>query len=273
MDEQNAGVASPAETDARTMEIRAEIDRTRGDISETVDAIQDRLRPSSIAATTAETVKEAASARMHDIAHSETASYMNENRLPIAMVGVGIAGLVWLSKRGNGHSSGDYGRRTAYRNDWRTTPRQDWRTSPGYTPAPDVAEPGTYDSTAGGYNYRDIPGSRPGMATEGQRSMRHTSRPNYFQRAWSANPLLMGAAAAAVGAMVGLGVPETERENELMGEARDNMVGSIGESVRSKVEEVQHAATNAVSTVQEVAKQAVGMTGGAEENSKPAGRS
>jgi hypothetical protein len=271
MDEQNARVASPPETEMRTREIRAEIDRTRDDISETVDAIQDRLRPSSIAANTAERVKEAATSRMHDMANSETASYVNDNRMPIAMVGIGVAGLAWLmSRNGNG---GDYRRRPS-RQSWRTTGREDWRSTPGYRPS-HLAEPGAYDPVAGGYEYRPIPETAPIDLTERYQGTARSnySRPNYMQRAWHANPLLVGAAAAAVGAMVGLGVPETERENELMGETRDQMIGSISDTVRSKVEDVQQAATSAVNTVQEVAKQSVGMSNTSEENRRPGGQS
>jgi hypothetical protein len=38
------------------------------------------------------------------------------------------------------------------------------------------------------------------------------------------NPLMVGAAAIAVGATVGLALPETEAENEWLGETRDTMV-------------------------------------------------
>src|SRR5204863_2264016 len=40
----------PEETDARAREIREEIAQTREDMSETLDAIQDRLKPSTIVA-------------------------------------------------------------------------------------------------------------------------------------------------------------------------------------------------------------------------------
>jgi ElaB/YqjD/DUF883 family membrane-anchored ribosome-binding protein len=43
-------------------------------------------------------------------------------------------------------------------------------------------------------------------------------------RAWDvveSNPLVLGAAGAVVGAILGLAIPETERENRLMGEKRD----------------------------------------------------
>ena len=46
-----------APTEERTREIRAEIEQTRDELSDTVNAIQDRLRPGNIASNAAESVK------------------------------------------------------------------------------------------------------------------------------------------------------------------------------------------------------------------------
>jgi hypothetical protein len=54
------------------------------------------------------------------------------------------------------------------------------------------------------------------------------------------NPLAFGIAALAVGAAIGLSLPETETENEWMGETRDTLV-----------ERAQELKENAVETVQE----------------------
>jgi hypothetical protein len=59
----------------------------------------------------------------------------------------------------------------------------------------------------------------------------------------------MGAAAAVVGALVGMAVPETDRENEWLGETRDSMVEDVQQTVRETVSKVQDAATNAVNLV------------------------
>src|SRR3954447_19245151 len=45
------------ETEERAREIRAEIEQTRGEMSDTVNAIQDRLRPGNIASNAADSVK------------------------------------------------------------------------------------------------------------------------------------------------------------------------------------------------------------------------
>jgi len=55
---------------------------------------------------------------------------------------------------------------------------------------------------------------------------------NQMQRMLRENPLMIGAAAIVVGAAVGMALPETERENQLMGEARDSVVWGVQEKVR-----------------------------------------
>ena len=60
------------DTDARTRELQAEIAETREDLSETVDAIQEKLRPSNIVSEGTEAVKTAATRRVRDMAETAT---------------------------------------------------------------------------------------------------------------------------------------------------------------------------------------------------------
>src|ERR687897_251500 len=83
--------------DSRTREIRAEIEQTREDLSETVNAIQDRLQPSTLASNAVDSVKDAARERIRDVADTETVRYVRANPMPTAMIGIGLAGLAWLA--------------------------------------------------------------------------------------------------------------------------------------------------------------------------------
>src|SRR4051812_27169091 len=122
------------DTDLRAQQIRAEIEQTREDLSESVEAIQEKLRPSNIvasaassagdrvkelASTTTETVKEMASTtteKVKDMAHTaaETSEQwldasggnrlinkIRNNPMPAMLVG---AGLTWLAFS-NGHTN------------------------------------------------------------------------------------------------------------------------------------------------------------------------
>jgi hypothetical protein len=68
------------------------------------------------------------------------------------------------------------------------------------------------------------------------------------------NPLLVGAGALMIGAAFGFAVPETETENEWMGETRDNIVERARETARDAAGQVQDAA----SSVADAAKKLTG---------------
>jgi ElaB/YqjD/DUF883 family membrane-anchored ribosome-binding protein len=72
---------------------------------------------------------------------------------------------------------------------------------------------------------------------------------SFLQRQLEENPLLVGAVAVAIGGVLASTVPVTPREDELMGEARDRMIGTAREltqdtmqKVGRVVDEVQSAA-------------------------------
>lgn len=290
----NAPSMDPA-TDARTRRLQAEIEQTRGELSETVDAIQDRLRPGAVAANAAESLKNsvrhAASdqARMiagtaRDMAESEPVQYVRANPIPAAMVGIGLAGLAWLAFGGNDARSSGSRRVGRTARDWRRMGPYDesdrfyrgaaarrnfagdpadartasfgdagfgetgypgqggYETAAAYTPDLTQAWQSAYGTDSGmarhaGSGRRDYAGSRQAQA--GQQVQR------VLQRTWQQSPLLMGAASAALGLMVGLAVPQTETENEYMGEAREHAFEGVQQTVRETVSKVQEAATAA----------------------------
>ena len=259
--------AAPEE---RTEEIRAEIEQTRGEMSETVNAIQERLRPRNIASNAAESVRHAASDKARDLADSEVVRGMRANPIPTAMIGVGIAGAAWMAfSRGESRPRPrDYMRRR----DWRTAPgyreednyyrgfsgRSGYDTASTYTPGMAYDADRDYES---GYNTAEYAGRRheTGELTEGMEDVRQRARRSAYraqsqlQRTWNENPLLIAAASAVIGALVGLAIPETERENRMMGEARDNVVEGVQQMAKETAKKVQNAAATAATS-------AVGLT-------------
>jgi hypothetical protein len=238
-----ASAPTPA-PNSRTREIRAEIEQTREDLSETVNAIQDRLQPSALASNAVDSVKDAARERFRDIADTETVQYVRANPMPTAMIGIGLAGLAWLA----------FGRETpdTRSRDW--DGRRDWRVRPGYELERDRYLPGDQMD-------HELSGRRRGAVRQESRDLvqqtRQTARraQSALRRTWDESPFLIGAAAAVVGALVAASMPATESENRLMGQTRDNLVEGVQQAVKDKVEAVENAATNAVSQVQ----QAVGL--------------
>ncbi|MGH9309594.1 MAG: DUF3618 domain-containing protein [Vicinamibacterales bacterium] len=250
--EDNRRDADAPPSDPRARQIRADIERTRGDMSETIEAIQDRLRPSTIASNTAANVRDAASARMRDVADSEMVQDLRANPIPAAMVGIGVLGLAWMAFGGRD----DQHRMSSYRGG----ARRDRRSSGGRFDSGnyyrgsqwrDESPVQTFPHESGSQGIYDLQGrgaSEEGYTAGVARTARQTTRraQNQLQRMVRENPLAVGAAAAVIGAAIGLALPETDRENELMGDARDNVVDTVQNKARDAAGRVQDAATNAV---------------------------
>lgn len=73
------------------------------------------------------------------------------------------------------------------------------------------------------------------------------------------NPVRLGIVAAALGSVAALAVPETRRENQMLGEARDTMVGHAQSAAQSTLNQVQQVAGEVGDTVEKEAKYA-GLT-------------
>jgi hypothetical protein len=76
---------------------------------------------------------------------------------------------------------------------------------------------------------------------------------NLFQRLLQDNPLALGLVFFALGAIIGLLLPETQKENELMGEKRDQLL----DRGREVVEDLRHRAGAVVETAQTAAQEAL----------------
>jgi len=296
-----AGEAEDAldnDTARRTDAIRHEIEETRSELSETIDAIQEKLRPRNIVANTAERVKDATSERMKDMASTAAETVggvmaqtrqaaggftesVRQNPIPAALVGIGTAWL--LMNRTSGGQRGSSGEYTRGSN--RYLPDDEWvsrSTTPGVVDrlrenplAAALTGFGlTWLAFAGGdrsprySRYRsagDTRSARSAMsdtageitsraqeyAGDASAAIRRTGRRTRTQleRMVEQNPLMVGAGALVLGAAIGLAVPETEQENEWMGEARDSVVDRAQEMARGAASRVQQAAGEVVGDV------------------------
>ena len=201
-----------ADTERRTREIQAEIQHTREEMAETVEALQERLRPSNVLADATDRVKTATTAKVRSMADtatdtaqdvmretrhraSDVVEGVRQNPIPALMIGAGVA---WLLM---GKSNQDAGRQ--YRSG---------RGSTGYRSAQfrsgeyfaDETEPAYSDVDYGatGGNARDsasVTERARFAAQEGYESARRSTyrAQNQLQRILRDNPLLVGAAALA----------------------------------------------------------------------------
>jgi ElaB/YqjD/DUF883 family membrane-anchored ribosome-binding protein len=303
-----------AETD-ETAQIRAEIEQTRGDLSETIDAIQDRLNPQTLVEQAKESVRETATGvveqaketvRDATIGRAEqmvsdvgatargTGSSMMEtirqNPVPAALAAVGI-GWLWMNR-----SKGTSGGNGAYRSHDQTSyqpSRAYATTSPsyGYTgssyqtvrrgnaggglDAAQDAMRGTVNqvqdkasqladqaqSSAG--QLADQAQSGVSTLVEGTQQQAQRAQ-GQLQQMLQETPLAVGGIALALGAAVGLAIPETPPENQLMGEARDTLMQRAQSTAQDTMQKVQDVAQKVGTTAADTAKneaQNAGLTG------------
>lgn len=331
---------SSAET-AETARIRAGIERTRAEMSSTIDAIQTRLSPEQLTEQVRQTVNEQlehakTAVRDATIGKAETlmrdaGDTMNDarytmmdtvrsNPIPAAMVAIGLG---WLFM--NRSSSP---RRERYEQYVRSGSQYGYRGEMAYNPNHPAyrgeavamyprgvypAEQHNHDegmlskgqrkvgdavgqaqsavgdaaqraqSAVGGavsqaqsavsdaaQQAANLAGSTVNRAQETAGALAgHTSYAaerveDQFQRAMWENPLAVGAVALAVGAAAGFALPQTERENRLMGEARDNLVEQAQQVAAETVDKVQRVAGDVAQDAQQKATEKareVGLTG------------
>ena len=247
------------ETDVRTRELQAEIAETRDELSETVEAIQEKLRPSNIMSESTEAVKTAATERVRDMAETATDTAYDlvestrQNPWPAIMIGTGIAWLLIDRTRDGGtYRSGRY--QSAGYQSGRYQSGRYQGTGYGRAGAMGSAR-SAMDDTDDWSNDRELDVNRgysQGIRDTG-RSVRTATRraQTGLQRMLHENPLLVAAAAVLTGAAVGGALPQTEKENELMGETRDQVVEraqgvakEAADSVRDVASAVQNVASN-----------------------------
>ncbi|HYO30028.1 MAG TPA: DUF3618 domain-containing protein [Thermomicrobiales bacterium] len=75
-----------------------------------------------------------------------------------------------------------------------------------------------------------------------------------FWQLLDSNPMAVGALGAVVGGVTALLLPETEKENRLMGEARDRVMDRVQEVAGEAVDKVQHVAEEVGETAAKEAK-------------------
>jgi len=319
--------ASPSPAANDPIVIEAEIEQTRTEMSGTIDAIQQRLSPDTLAEQAKEAAREAVeeakeavrgalleakeNVREATIGRVETmvrnvsdSAYetrdgimdtVRHNPIPAALVGIGL-GWLWMNRRSasprrmNGYYANEayrYGRYEpgtyypggypAYSGSYPASQSHDGgnrvtqmagraqqavgnMTDQVGETAGSIA--GTVGETAG--NVADQVGQAASnlAATTQETAGNLVSGAQYqaqraedrFGRALQDNPLAVGAVALALGAAVGLALPLTERENQLMGEARDTLVERAQEFAQDTMGKVQHVAAEAQQTVQQEAR-------------------
>jgi ElaB/YqjD/DUF883 family membrane-anchored ribosome-binding protein len=240
--------------DENTEQLRADIEDTRAEMSQTINEIQERLSPEHLMGQVKETVREATIGKVERVmdkvadatepareavgragtAIKETgmsvADSMWRNPIPVALIGLGLGMLVMRSYRGNGR---DYQMR-------QTTPRRPQNFSGGQT---------QYGTTTGSLNQvketaSDLANrSTAALSDLGTKAKDSVSTVGTrLSQALRENPLAVGAVAVAAGTAVGLALPSTRLETEYVGKTSEKLVDKAQEVAREAIDKVQNAA-------------------------------
>lgn len=283
--------AAPDESrrDQSTAEIRENIEDTRARMGSTIDAIQEKLSPQNLMQQAKDTAREATIGKAQEMASNvadtakETSSTLmdtiRQNPVPVALTAIGLG---WLligarreasNRRDRDYRYGQYGSRyrAGYPGPYERPLQQPQQQGSGRMSqmadqAQEVAgkitdqvqgtasNVGEHMQEAAG-NVADKAGD---MADYAQWQAQRTR--GWLQQTWEDSPLLMVGGAFALGTIVGLAIPETKMENQLMGETRDTLVQKAQGVAQDTVQKVQSAATNVTDQVKQQAQQQQSQT-------------
>jgi hypothetical protein len=163
---------------------------------------------------------------------------IRSNPIPAALAGVGLSWLAFSSNERDEARDSSRWRGPSGEGAWRTD-RSDESAVGGQSVTSNLTESASQIASRGRQYVSETTGSMRRMTRR---------RQNQLQRMVQENPLLVGAGALMLGAAFGLAVPETETENEWMGDARDTMVDRAREMARDAATQVQDAASNVADT-------------------------
>jgi ElaB/YqjD/DUF883 family membrane-anchored ribosome-binding protein len=238
-------------------EIERDIEQTRSRLSRDIDELGNKLSPSNLKQEAKSAIKDAAQGAVSNVGEqarrtsSRLVEVIRENPLPVIAVGAGVTWL--LTQRSRSDVSGNRMARYAY-----TGPeRRQGNGGSGIRGRVSNTVSGVKESvseTASGVAERaselkERAGERIGDLGGQARWQTQRIKTNLEQAA-EENPLMLAIGAAVVGIALGLLLPGTERENEMMGSARDQLVDRAEETV----ERAKDAAVEAGREVKETVK-------------------
>ena len=318
----------PAEEGDDVEATRAQIEQTRSELSETIDAIQQKLSPQNLAEQAKSTVRDATVGKAGDMVSNvtdtarqavsnagdtamETVSSagdtakgfgstfvetVRQNPVPAALAGIGL-GWLFMSARKQSSSQVQYQPRSydsdvpySYSSDYsygysdygdQGTARQTLnRAQDAVGTVTDKAQSAVGDTVGQAQDrasqvagqVQDTAGQVAGQVQDtagqvvdqvqsqasqlGNQAQYQTQRAaSGFQQMIEERPLAVAAGALALGVAVGLAVPSTPQEQQLMGQARDTLMDQAQQRVQETAEKVQSVAQEAMGAAKDAAQQ------------------
>jgi ElaB/YqjD/DUF883 family membrane-anchored ribosome-binding protein len=222
------------QNDKSPEEIELEIEQTRNRLSRDIDQLGNKLSPQNLKEEAKSAIKGAAQGAASNVGEqarrtgSRLVEVIRENPLPVIAVGAGVTWL--LTQRSRSEVSGNRMARYAYTGPERRQ-GENWQSGSGIRGRVGSTVSGVKDSVseaASGVAERagelkERAGERIGELGSEARQRSRRIKTN-LQHATEENPLALAIGAAVVGLALGMLLPSTQREDELMGSSRDQLV-------------------------------------------------
>jgi ElaB/YqjD/DUF883 family membrane-anchored ribosome-binding protein len=240
----------PELEDRRPIEIEREIELTRERMSENIDELGDRLSPENLKTQAKSAIQDAAVTAVENVSErarltgDRLVDMIRDNPLPVIAVG---AAATWLLTRrsAQGPVSGDRMARYAYTGPERRSDRPHREGGIAHRLG---------DSMSGARErMSDVASDVSERASEiGAKARQQTTRmKSSLQDSVQDSPLGVAIGAVVLGLTVGLLLPRTEREDEVMGPARDRIVSRAGDVAERVKDATVEAGREVVDTVQD----------------------
>jgi len=260
--------AVQAATEVTVQAREAAIEVTKYAIDEAKAAVRelaDQAR-SAVRASTVGRIEEMASYTRNtaQAAQTDFVSLVKQNPIPAALAAIGL-GWLWSHRSSGSYSSG-YGS-GSFNGSWDNTGSRyssdlygtdgggadvsgQARQITGQVMSQVQERAGIIQEKAGQVQQQvgQLPGQIPIRAGQVQEQAQG------FWQMLEANPIAMGAVGVVVGGIVGMMLPETEQEQRLLGETRDQVIGSVQDVAGQTLQQVQNVAAQAASAATEEVK-------------------
>jgi ElaB/YqjD/DUF883 family membrane-anchored ribosome-binding protein len=183
---------------------------------------------------------------------------IRQNPLPAALTGIGLGWLLMNARSSGSSAQGRYGA-GVYTHDYPPSYKGQ-RSTGGTTSTGEVVGRARDRVGETATQAQDKAGEVAGRAQDRVSNLGYQARyqarraGSGFQRMLRENPLAMGTLAVGTGAALGLAIPQTTQEHEVMGEARDTLVESAQEKAQDVQQRVQQVAEEAQSAAKDEAE-------------------
>lgn len=264
---------------------RAQVEETRAEMSDTIDAIQEKLSPGNLAQQAKETVKGATVGKVQDTVSTATDSVqqaastasttaqdaaasaaetakglssaavetVKHNPVPAALVGIGLGWLIVSAREKRATRQSPPTSYRSYSSPY-APPRASGQETAGPVGQAVNQAQDTVSQVAG--QAQDTAQQAVTQASQLGTQVQQRARQTVggFQCVMQQNPLAVGAVGVALGLAIGLAIPETQREDQLLGQTRESFMEKAQQTAQNTAQKVKTVAQEALGTAKEEAK-------------------